>query len=58
MMKALASRWWAPIYRVLVLVFLVLIYLEARDTNDTADQARLHAISAEEAAEGCAKPDN
>jgi hypothetical protein len=37
-------------YRVAVLGMLVLIYLKQVDTEDTADQARRHALEAQETA--------
>lgn len=41
-------------FRVIVLVLLVMTYRMAAEAEDTADQARRHAIGAERAAESTA----
>lgn len=43
-MAWLRNHW----FEVLSIALLIAIYVEARDINDTADQARRHAIAAEE----------
>jgi hypothetical protein len=56
------AQYLPEIYKVAVLVLLILIYLKVVDAEESADQARQHAIEAEqsagyahEAAKNCAK---